>query len=65
MQYWIWVHQTPLGTSQSILAKTSDGKMIGIPNDELNADYRTYLAWVAEGNTAEEWQPEQVIEDAN
>ena len=30
-----------------------DGKWI--PLDESNTDYQAYLAWVAEGNVAEEW----------
>jgi hypothetical protein len=28
-----------------------------IPMDESNTDYKAYLAWVAEGNVAEEWNP--------
>jgi hypothetical protein len=31
--------------------------------DEMNVDYQKYLAWVAEGYTAEQWQqPEQETE---
>lgn len=29
-----------------------------IPQDPANADYQTFLAWVAAGNTPTEWTPE-------
>lgn len=28
-----------------------------IPIDESNVEYQKYLVWVAEGNIAEEWNP--------
>tara|TARA_R100000773_G_C4208980_1_gene109041 strand:+ start:1034 stop:1222 length:189 start_codon:yes stop_codon:yes gene_type:complete len=31
-----------------------DGTITSIPTNEGNTDYQKYLAWVAEGNTAEE-----------
>ena len=35
-----------------VIQKTSDGTWI--PTDEANTEYQEYLAWVAEGNTAED-----------
>jgi hypothetical protein len=35
--------------------------MSAIPMDPANADYQRYLAWVEEGNTAEEWSPDATI----
>jgi hypothetical protein len=40
----------------SCIKKESDNSLI--PFDEANTDYKQYLEWVAEGNTAEEYQPE-------
>lgn len=40
----------------SCIKRISDNAFI--PFDESNTDYKQYLAWVAEGNTAEEYQPE-------
>ena len=32
---------------------SKNGKTYSIPFDENNTDYQDYLAWVADGNTAE------------
>jgi hypothetical protein len=43
------------GTKEILRSATLGGGQF--PMTEDNLDYREYLAWVAEGNTAEEWNP--------
>ena len=42
------------GSSKKAIQKTDGDLISSIPFDEANTDYQEYLAWVAEGNTAEE-----------
>lgn len=47
-------------TTRNILRLLPDGGVQSFPDVETNtgSERRAYLAWVAEGNTAEEWSPE-------
>jgi hypothetical protein len=40
------------------IKRLSDNSLI--PLSENNSDYKEYLEWVAKGNTAEEYIPEEV-----
>ena len=42
-------------TEAKCICRLSDNALI--PFDESNVDYQEYLAWLAEGNTPEEWNP--------
>ena len=41
--------------NQEVILKLDGDTLMSIPTDPANTDYQVYLAWVAEGNTAEEW----------
>jgi len=43
------------GLHQTIMRFDEANNVSCIPTDEQNSDYQQYLAWVAEGNVAEEW----------
>jgi hypothetical protein len=47
------VINNPYGEA-SIRFTNNDGIVWSIPTDPANSDYQAYLAWVAEGNEAEE-----------
>lgn len=50
------MYQIKTTETATVILRTIDS--VWIPCDEANADYQDYLAWVAAGNTAQEWQPE-------
>ena len=43
----------PMTSEVNVVDKIFTGRCLSIPFDETNTDYQDYLAWVAEGNTAE------------
>ena len=50
----IYKFEKDIFTGQNCSVSKMEGNVkINIPLNEENADYQTYLAWVAEGNTAE------------
>jgi hypothetical protein len=47
--------------SDEVSIRHQDGRMI--PSDPMNVDYLQYVAWLFDGNTPEEWNPEQMSEE--
>jgi hypothetical protein len=45
-----------------IVRVSEDGLIVFIPEDPLNPNYLEYIAWLFDGNTAEEWHPESETE---
>ncbi len=46
---------------EQVVLRLSDDFAISFPNTDLNEgpERAAYLAWLAEGNTPEPWQPEE------
>jgi hypothetical protein len=59
MKYFVWNYTDFMQNEcQAIMATTNNGQVLGIPADPLNSDYLEYVAWLFNGNTPEEWNPD-------
>jgi hypothetical protein len=57
-KYEIVKSNPPFNGSDYVLRTNLDnGEVSSIPMANSNTDYQAYLAWLAEGNTPEEWSP--------
>jgi len=45
-------------TTRHVLRRLTDGGVMSFPLTDDNPNKAAYDAWVAEGNTAEEWNPD-------
>ena len=57
MFYYIDITDYDGSTQRHIMQPLDDGGVRSFPLTDDNPNTAAYLAWVAEGNTAEEWNP--------
>jgi hypothetical protein len=58
MFYYLDIENINGDIQRHILQPLSDGGVLSFPLTDDNPNKAAYDAWVAEGNTAEEWQPQ-------
>lgn len=55
-------YTTTTSDGDGLVIGLEEGKLSSFLHDDNNPDFLTYQAWLADGNTAEEWQPDTTTE---
>jgi hypothetical protein len=56
MRYFVQKYKNPMGNDcECFFGKEENSNAFGIASDEMNIDTQAFRAWLAEGNTPEEW----------